>query len=120
MTQSDRSDSTANDRDPPLKEGPYTTDGGNSDASGAAAGSTGAFAPSSPPEAQRASASIPGDRLYPIHLPKPTHWPFVMALSTCFALWGVLTSIWVVAVGLGGVVLAAAGWVGDLRHEPFE
>ena len=53
-------------------------------------------------------------------LPRPTYWPFVMAASISFALWGVLTSLWIVAVGVGGVLIAARGWIGDLSHEPAE
>ena len=70
--------------------------------------------PSKPPPQPGASTHAP------FALPQPTYWPFVMAASTCFALWGVLTSPWIVVVGVGGVLWAAKGWIGDVRDEPFE
>jgi fatty acid desaturase len=67
--------------------------------------------------ARTQSAETPGSSFA---LPRPTYWPFVMAASISFALWGVLTSPWIVAVGVGGVLIAAKGWIGDLSHEPSE
>lgn len=58
--------------------------------------------------------SLPGT------MPKPTYWPAILAFSVCFALWGVLTSYWLSVVGGGGIVLAAARWFGELRHEKNE
>jgi len=53
----------------------------------------------------------------PAQIPEPTYWPFVMALSICFGLWGVLTSPWLIVVGLAGFLLAAARWTGEVRRE---
>jgi hypothetical protein len=54
----------------------------------------------------------------PAELPAPSFWPAVLAAGACFALWGVLTSPWLIAFGLVGVVTAAAGWIRELRDEP--
>jgi hypothetical protein len=56
----------------------------------------------------------------PESLPQPTYWPAIMAIAVCFGLWGVLTSAWLIVVGLVGMVVAAVGWIGDLRDEPDE
>jgi membrane protease YdiL (CAAX protease family) len=53
-------------------------------------------------------------------LPRPTYWPAILALSICFALWGVLTSVWLTVVGVAGVVLAGARWLAELHHEQGE
>ncbi len=52
-------------------------------------------------------------------MPEPTFWPAVMAVAICFALWGILTSPWIIVAGVLGIVLAAAGWIGDLHDEPL-
>ncbi len=56
----------------------------------------------------------------PETLPRPTFWPAILALSVCFALWGVLTSVWLIVVGAAGTLLAAARWFGELQHERDE
>jgi hypothetical protein len=56
----------------------------------------------------------------PANLPQPTYWPAIMAIAVCFGLWGVLTSVWLIGVGLVGTVVAAVGWIGDLRDEADE
>jgi hypothetical protein len=61
-----------------------------------------------------------GHEPLPAQMPRPTYWPAVLALSICFALWGVLTSVWMIVVGGAGAVLAAARWFGELRDEPVE
>ncbi len=53
----------------------------------------------------------------PEHLPKPTYWPFFMALGLMFAGWGLLT-IWLIsAAGLLVFVISLIGWINILRHE---
>ena len=61
-----------------------------------------------------------GRKPKPRNLPQPTYWPAIMAAAICFGLWGVLTSALLTAVGLVGVVVAAIGWIGDLRDETDE
>ncbi len=53
----------------------------------------------------------------PEHLPKPTYWPFFMALGLMFAGWGLLT-IWLISVaGLLVFIISLIGWINILRHE---
>ncbi len=53
----------------------------------------------------------------PEHLPKPTYWPFFMAMGLMFIGWGLLT-IWLIsAAGLLVFVISLIGWINILRHE---
>ena len=56
-------------------------------------------------------------RARPEHIPRPTYWPAVLAFGLTFALWGIITTWIISAVGLVLVALSVAGWIGDLRHE---
>ena len=50
-------------------------------------------------------------------LPKPTYWPFFLAMGIMFIAWGLLT-IWIISVaGLILLVISLAGWINILRHE---
>ncbi len=50
-------------------------------------------------------------------LPKPTYWPFFMALGLTFMGWGLLT-IWLISLaGLVVFVISLIGWINLLRHE---
>jgi hypothetical protein len=53
----------------------------------------------------------------PAHIPRPTWWPAAMALAITFLLWGTVTSLVVVAVGLALFVVALGGWIREMRHE---
>ncbi len=50
-------------------------------------------------------------------LPRPTYWPFFLAMGLAFLGWGIKAG-WIVA-GAGFVVfiIALTGWITDLRHE---
>jgi uncharacterized membrane protein HdeD (DUF308 family) len=58
-------------------------------------------------------------------LPKPGYWPFLLALGIAFILWGLAvgfnevfsTIIIVSGLGLILLIVALAGWIGDLRDE---
>ena len=50
-------------------------------------------------------------------LPRPTWWPAALALGIVFVLWGIVTSLVIVTVGLAVFAMALAGWIGDIRHE---
>jgi len=53
----------------------------------------------------------------PERLPKPTYWPFFMALGLMFMCWGLLT-IWIIsAAGFVVFVLSLGAWINILRHE---
>jgi hypothetical protein len=53
----------------------------------------------------------------PQHLPRPTYWPFFMAMGLAFLAWGLLSG-WMIS-GIGVVVMSVAlmGWITELRHE---
>ena len=54
----------------------------------------------------------------PETLPQPTYWPAVMALGITMFLWGLLTNIILLGTGALLSIVALAGWIGALRHEP--
>jgi hypothetical protein len=61
----------------------------------------------------------------PEKLPKAGYWPFLLALSITFMLWGLAVgfnqvfSTIIIVSGLGLIlfIVAIAGWIGDLRDE---
>ncbi len=53
----------------------------------------------------------------PATIPRPTYWPVIAALAVTFIFWGMITSIFIGGLGLIVLVIAAAGWIGDLVHE---
>jgi hypothetical protein len=53
-------------------------------------------------------------------VPRPTYWPSILALSICFGLWGVVTSVWMSIVGAAGMGLAVAGWIREAQNDPHE
>ncbi len=61
----------------------------------------------------------PGEKVKakPEHLPRPTYWPFFLALGLMFMGWGLL-STWLFSVA-GFVVFAVSlfGWINNMRHE---
>lgn len=53
----------------------------------------------------------------PEHLPKPTYWPFFLALGLTFMGWGLLT-IWLISLtGFIVFVISLIGWINNMRHE---
>ena len=53
----------------------------------------------------------------PSRMPKPTYFPFLMAFSVMFFLWG-LISLWMMALtGLIGMGISLSGWISDLVSE---
>lgn len=53
----------------------------------------------------------------PDEMPKPTYWPFVLAVSLLFLGWGLLTT-WIISVaGVLGMAVAITGWIKDLLYE---
>lgn len=61
----------------------------------------------------------PGEKVKakPEHLPKPTYWPFFMALGLMFAGWGLLTTWLFSLAGLIVFVISLIAWINILRHE---
>lgn len=53
----------------------------------------------------------------PEHLPKPSYWPFFMALGLMFAGWGLLSTWLFSVIGLLVVAVSLFGWINNMRHE---
>lgn len=53
----------------------------------------------------------------PERLPKPTYWPFFLALGLAFMGWGLLTTWYFSLAGLIVFVVSLTGWINLLRHE---
>lgn len=53
----------------------------------------------------------------PEHLPKPTYWPFFLALGLMFLGWGLLTTWLISLAGFIVFVISLIGWINILRHE---
>ncbi len=50
-------------------------------------------------------------------LPKPTYWPFFLALGLMFLGWGLLTTWYFSVAGLIIFIISLIGWINILRHE---
>jgi hypothetical protein len=50
-------------------------------------------------------------------LPKPTYWPFFLALGLMFLGWGLLTTWLISLAGFIVFVISLIGWINILRHE---
>lgn len=57
------------------------------------------------------------EKARPEKLPKPTYWPFFLALGFTFIFWGLLTTWVVLTAGIMIVIIALWGWINLLRHE---
>lgn len=53
----------------------------------------------------------------PEHLPKPTYWPFFLAMGLMFMGWGLLTT-WLISIaGVIVFVISLTGWINNTRNE---
>jgi hypothetical protein len=50
------------------------------------------------------------------HVAQPSVWPATLALGVTLLLFGLITAPAIVAAGVGLIIWATAGWVGELRH----
>ena len=57
------------------------------------------------------------ERARPEISPKPTYWPFFLAMGLAFIFWGILTTWIILLAGLLIFVIALTGWINILRHE---
>lgn len=57
------------------------------------------------------------EKARPRELPKPTYWPFFLAVGFTFVFWGLLTTWVLLAAGGLIVIIALWGWINILRHE---
>jgi hypothetical protein len=56
-----------------------------------------------------------------VHLPAPTAWPFLMALGVTLMAAALVTSMWLICLGLFLFILSAVGWFrAVLPHEAHE
>ncbi len=53
----------------------------------------------------------------PEELPKPTYWPFYLAMGLTFAGWGLISTWLFSVIGLIIIVVSLYGWINILRHE---
>lgn len=53
----------------------------------------------------------------PETVPRPTFWPASLAFGITFLVWGLVTSVVLIVVGLAVFVVSLMGWIGELRHE---
>lgn len=68
-------------------------------------------------ETKNTVATVEKVKAKPEVLPKPTYWPFFLALGIVFLGWGLLTT-WLISVaGLIILITALTGWLNILRHE---
>jgi hypothetical protein len=68
-------------------------------------------------EIKNPAARVETVKAKPEILPKPTYWPFFLALGIVFLGWGLLTT-WLISVaGLIILITALSGWLNILRHE---
>jgi hypothetical protein len=50
-------------------------------------------------------------------IPAPTFWPAGVALGVVLFLWGLVTSVILVCVGLLLLTLSIAGWLEEMRND---
>ncbi|MGZ3839978.1 MAG: hypothetical protein ACXVBP_14595 [Flavisolibacter sp.] len=56
-------------------------------------------------------------KLPPELIPKPTYWPFMLAVSLLFMGWGVI-SYWIISLaGTLGFFIALRGWIKEIIDE---
>lgn len=58
-----------------------------------------------------------GVKARPERLPRPTYWPFFLALGLLFLFWGLLTTWVILAAAFLVITIALRGWINQLRHE---
>lgn len=50
-------------------------------------------------------------------LPRPTYWPIGLAFGITLFAWGIITSLFILVIGLLVMFAAIGGWIGDLLHD---
>ncbi|QKG52067.1 hypothetical protein [Hymenobacter sp. BRD67] len=68
-------------------------------------------------EANAAPPPAEWPKARPEKLPKPTYWPFFLAMGLAFIFWGLLTTWVILVAGLLIFAIALGGWISILRHE---
>jgi hypothetical protein len=57
------------------------------------------------------------EKAKPEILPRPTYWPFFLAMGLAFLFWGLLTTWVILLAGALIFVTALTGWINQIRHE---
>lgn len=57
------------------------------------------------------------NRPKPEVLAEPTWYPAALALGATLLVWGLVTSLIIMGIGVGVFALALAGWIQAIRHE---
>ena len=57
------------------------------------------------------------EKAKPEILPKPTYWPFFLAMGLVFIFWGLLTTWVILVTGAIIFVISLIGWINILRYE---
>lgn len=53
----------------------------------------------------------------PDTIPRSTYWPFILAVSLLFILWGMI-SYWILSItGAIGFFIALGGWIKEMIYE---
>lgn len=53
----------------------------------------------------------------PEELPKPTYWPFFLAMGAACMLWGILTTWIITCIGIIIFAIALSGWILNIYSE---
>ena len=59
----------------------------------------------------------PGSPADPEVLPSQTYWPLILAFGLLLFLWGVITSVIVIVVGIVCMAISLTGWIIELNYE---
>lgn len=59
----------------------------------------------------------PKYKAQPEKLPKPTYWPFFLALAVVLMFWGILTSWFITGIGVVLFGVSLTGWLVELYKE---
>jgi len=57
------------------------------------------------------------EKAKPELLPRPTYWPFFLAMGLAFLFWGLLTTWVILLAGALIFITALIGWINQIRHE---
>ncbi len=71
-------------------------------------------------EQSKMTGIVPGadwEKARPVKLPRPTYWPFFLAMGLAFIFWGLLTTWVVLSAGCLIFITSLTGWINVLRHE---
>lgn len=56
----------------------------------------------------------------PQKFPRPTYWPFFLAMGVAFLAWGLLAGWMISVAGVVVMIISLIGWINEMRHERRE